>query len=336
MKLDRTSKSRQLRLFIQYFLGPLLFTWLSLSIWRQIQQQPGLEAAWYRIRSSFSSPRIGGLVAVVLLMFVNWGLEAVKWKISVKPVQAVGFGKALQAVLSGVSFSVTTPNRIGEYLGRVLYMNEGNRLRTISLTIVGSISQLIITLLAGAAGLLVLQEEILRSGLMSPIWMSVVQYGVLAVLAGLLLFYFRLSGLIRLLEKLPGKQRFIYLVKALEAFHPSLLLQLLLLSLCRFVVFIGQYWLCFHFFDVAMSGPQVLWTISVAFLVMAVIPTIAIAELAQRGKVVTAIAGIYSFNELGMTFATAAIWFINLIVPAVIGSLLILRVRKIMNGKTEA
>ena len=334
MKLDRTSKSRTLRLFIQYFLGPLLFIWLSVSIWRQIQQQPGLEAAWIRIRSSFSSDRIWYLAAVVLLMFVNWGLEAVKWKISVKPVQEVGFGKALQAVLSGVSFSVSTPNRIGEYLGRVLYMDEGNRLRTISITIVGSISQLIITLMAGAAGLLVLKQQIMDRQLMNPIWMSVVQYGVLTVLAGLLLFYFRLSGLIRLLEKMPGKKRFIYLVEALEDFRPSLLLKLLLLSLLRFGVFILQYWLCFRFFDVGLSGPQVLWTISVAFLVMAVIPTIAIAELAQRGKVVTAIAGLYSLNELGMTFATAAVWFINLIVPAVIGSLLILRVRKIMNGKT--
>ena len=57
---------------------------------------------------------------------------------------------------------------------------------------------------------------------------------------------------------------------------------------------------------------------------MAIIPTIAIAELAQRGKVVTAIVGLYSVNELGMTFATAGIWFINLILPAIIGSLLIL------------
>ena len=47
---------------------------------------------------------------------------------------------------SGVSFSVTTPNRSGEYLGRVLYMDEGNRLRVISLTILGSISQLIVTI----------------------------------------------------------------------------------------------------------------------------------------------------------------------------------------------
>ncbi|HRG92205.1 MAG TPA: lysylphosphatidylglycerol synthase domain-containing protein, partial [Chitinophagaceae bacterium] len=233
---------------------------------------------------------------------------------------------------SGVSFSVSTPNRIGEYLGRVLYMNEGNRLKTISITIVGSISQLIITLLAGLIGLVFLRQEILDRQLMSAIWMNVVVYGVLTVLTGLLLFYFRLSWLIRWLDRIPGMKRFTYLVEALENFHPGLLLRLLLLSLLRFGVFILQYWLCFQLFDVQLNGSQTLWTISVAFLVMAVIPTIAIAELAQRGKVVIAITGIYSANELGMTFATAGIWFINLIVPAIIGSLLILRMRKIIRG----
>ena len=333
MKLNRSSKSAQIRIFINYFLGPLLFGWLSWSIYRQIRQQPGLEEAWWRIRAALDSSLIWNLGAVLLLMVVNWSIEAVKWKIAVKPVQAVDFSKALRAVLSGVSFSVTTPNRIGEYLGRVLYMEEGKRLKTISITIVGSLSQLIITLLAGVISLFVLEQEIVARQLISPMWMQVIRYGVLAVLGGLLLFYFKLAGLIRWVDKLPGSKRFAYLVEALESFDTGLLLKLLLLSLLRYIVFIVQYGLLFALFDVQLSVPQLIWTISTAFLVMAVIPTIAIAELAQRGKVVTAITGLYSSNELGMTFATAGIWFINLILPAVIGSLLILQVRKIFNAK---
>jgi len=328
MKLNRTSKN-----FINYFLGPLLFLWLSWSIYRQIQKQPGLEEAWQRIKDSFGSPLAWNLAAVMFLMFVNWGIEAAKWRIAVKPVQQVSYFKALQAVLSGVSFSVTTPNRMGEYLGRVLYMNEGNRLKTISITIVGSISQLIVTLLAGGIGLFVLKNEVEAKQLISPLWMSVILYGVLGVLAVVTLFYFRLSWIIRWVDRLPGSKRVAYLIEALEEFHPSLLFRLLALSLLRFVVFIIQYWLLFLLFDVNLSGWQVFLTISISFLVMAIIPTIAIAELAQRGKVVTAIVGLYSANELGMTFATAGIWFINLILPAMIGSLLILRMRKII--KTE-
>ena len=330
MKLNKNTK-----LFINYFLGPLLFAWLAWSIYRQIQKQPDLETAWKGIKGSFSTPLVWNLVAVVLLMFVNWSVEAIKWKISVRPIQQVSFLKALRAVLSGVSFSVSTPNRVGEYLGRVLYMDEGNRLKTISITIVGSISQLIITLLMGCIGLIILRHGIESSNLVSPIWMKVIIYGTVAVLSGLLLFYFRLAWLIRWVDRLPGSNRFAYLVRALEDFDARLLFKLLLLSAFRFVVFILQYYLLFHLFAVDVSWTQTFWAVSVSFLVMAVIPTIAIVELVQRGKVMTAIMALYTTNDLGVSFTTAGIWLINLIVPAIIGSLLILGIRKIYDKKDE-
>lgn len=331
MKLSRTSK-----IFINYFLGPLLFVWLSWSIYRQVQRQPGLEEAWQQIKRSLGSPLLWNLAAVVVLMFINWSIEAVKWRISVRTVQPVSFSKAMQAVFSGVSFSVTTPNRIGEYFGRMIYMQEGNRLRTISITIVSSISQLIITLLAGCIGLFILKDQLETRQYISPMWMSVIMYGVLAVLLGLTLFYFRLSWMVKWVSRLPGSKRFFYLVQAIQEFDTRLLVRLLALSLLRFAVFILQYGLLFVLFGVRLSAVEVLWSVSVAFLVLAIIPTIAIAELAQRGKVVTAIVGLYSTNELGITFATAGIWFINLILPAIIGSLLILRMRKIVSAEQSS
>lgn len=268
-------------------------------------------------------------------MLVNWSVEAVKWRISVKKIQQVSFIKAYQAVLSGISFSVSTPNRIGEYLGRVLYMNEGNRLKTISITIVSSISQLLITLLMGCIGLFILDSSIHQNQLVSPLWLQVIRYGVVAVIILLTLFYFRLPWLVKWVDRLPGNKKFTYLVKALEEFNATLLLKLLSLSLLRFIVFIIQYYLLFRLFNVDLVWWQVFWTVSVSFLIMAVIPTITLIELVQRGKVVATIVGIYSANELGMNLATASIWFINLILPAIVGSLLILRMRKIMTLKNE-
>ncbi len=328
--------NRNIKIFINYFLGPLLFIWLSWSIYRQIQQQPNLEEAWQNIRASFSSPLAWNIVAVVVLMIINWSIEAIKWKIAVRSIQPVDFFKAFRAVLSGVSFSVSTPNRVGEYLGRVLYMDEGNRLKTISITIVASISQLIITLLMGCAGLIVLRRDIQSSGLVSGLWMQVILYGVIAVLVVLTLFYFRLSWLIRWVDRLPGSSRFAYLVRALEDFNATLLLRLLSLSALRFLVFIAQYYLLFRLFAVNVSGVQAFWGVSVSFLVMAVIPTFAIAELAQRGYIVKTIMALYSSNKAGIIFATAGIWFINLIIPAIVGSLLILSIRKIIKNKNES
>ena len=327
--------SKNIKIFINYFLGPLLFLWLSWSIYRQIQQQPDLEKAWQSIKASFSSAAVWNLLAVIVLMLLNWGIEAVKWKLSVKTVQAVSFWTAFKAVLSGVSFSVSTPNRVGEYLGRVLYMDEGNRLKTISITIVGSISQLIITLLMGFAGLLILRNTIEASGVISSLWMQVLVYGVGAVLFFLTVFYFRLSWLTRLINKIPGSKRFMYLVKALEDFNATILLRLLSLSAIRFVVFIIQYYLLFRLFGVDVPVWESYWAVSVSFLVLAVIPSFAIADIGLRGEVSIKLLGLFSVNSLGIWMTSITVWLINLIIPAMIGSLLILGIRKIFRHRAK-
>ena len=249
--------NKNIKIFINYFLGPLLFVWLSWSIYRQIIRQPDLGTAWYRIKTSFSSPLIWNLVITVFLMIINWSVEAVKWKISVREIQHVSFMKAFRAVLSGLSFSVSTPNRVGEYLGRMLYMKEGNRLKTISITIAGSISQLMITLFMGGLGLLVLMKDIENKQLVSSLWMRVILYGVFLALVVLTLLYFRLSWLVRWVGRLPGSQKFVYLVQSLEELDATLLFKLLSLSAVRFGIFIIQYFLIFRLFNVEIGRAHV-------------------------------------------------------------------------------
>jgi Lysylphosphatidylglycerol synthase TM region len=327
--------NKNIKIFINYFLGPLLFVWLSYSIYNQVRRQPNLEKSWQHICESFNSPMIWNLVIVMALMVVNWAIEAFKWKLSIQKIQKINFFTAFKAVLSGVSFSVSTPNRVGEYLGRVLYVEEGNRIKTISITIVGSMSQLIITLLMGFTGLIILRPELESSHMVSFIWIRVTLYGVLAVLVTLTLFYFRLSWLIKWVDRLPASSKYAHWVKALEDFNATILLKLLSLSALRFLVFAIQYFLLFRLFEVDVSWWQGFWAVSVSFLVLSVIPTFAIAELAQRGYIAKTIIGLYSTNITGIVFTTVSIWFINLVIPAITGSLLILSIRKIFSNKNE-
>ena len=94
--------NRRLKIFINYFLGPLLFVWLGYSIYRQIIKQPQLEASWFRIKQSFQSYKISYLIGAILLIAANWGMEAWKWMISVRTFYPMQFRQAFKAVLSGV------------------------------------------------------------------------------------------------------------------------------------------------------------------------------------------------------------------------------------------
>lgn len=328
-------RRKNIKIFINYFLGPLLFVGLSYSIYKQIQNQQNLSQAWLQIRQSLNSKMIWNLFAVVLLMILNWSIEAMKWKITVAKIQKISFRRSFKAILSGVSFSVSTPNRMGEYLGRILYMDEGNRLKAVSMTIAGSMSQLIITLLMGCIGLITLFPKIEAAGMLAAPWNSVLFYGVLITVLVLTLFYFRLPLLVKWAERLVGNNKFVQLIRVLEGFDTRLLVELLLLSALRFLVFIIQYYLLFRLFEVNVTWWQGYWATSVSFLVLAVIPTFAIAELGLRGKVSLSFLGLFSTNGLGITITAGCIWFINLVIPAIIGSLLILGIKKIFKSKNE-
>jgi hypothetical protein len=326
---------RNIKIFLNYCLGPLLFIWLSWSIWRQVDQQPHLRESWAQIRGSLASTSIFKLLLVLLLMPLNWAIEALKWKRSIRHLQDISFFNAFKAILAGVSFSVSTPNRIGEYLGRVLYMEEDKRIKAVSLTMLGSLSQLLITLVMGFAGLCFLRPLMQIRPEFAGIWFSVVFYGVLAVTVFLLIFYFRISWLIRWISIFPRSRVFSKWVDALEDCDTGLLLQLLGLSAIRYMVFAIQYLLLFSLFRVDIGLMDGWWGVSVSFLILAIIPTFAIAELAQRGYITQTIIGLFSMNLTGILLATASIWFINLVIPAIAGSVLILLLKRIWRGNED-
>ena len=321
--------NKNIKIFLNYVLGPLLFAWLSYSVFKQIKDQPHLEESWMSIKASFSDARVFNFILVIVLMFVNWSLEALKWKISVQNVQPISFFRSLKAIFSGVSFSVTTPNRTGEYLGRVLYMDDGNRLKVISLTILGSISQLIVTILFGLLGLLILQFDIDKLNL--PGWLQWIKnIGVAGGVFGLIfltVFYFRIGWLVKWIDKIPAIKKYIWLINELEKADTTLLLRLLSISLLRYLVFATQYFLLFRFFGIDVNWWQGFWGISIVFFIMAIIPSIELFEVVGKVFVTQEIFAIFTANTLAIGFVPTTIWFINLVIPAAIGSLLIIGIK---------
>ncbi|WP_460764376.1 lysylphosphatidylglycerol synthase domain-containing protein [Niabella terrae] len=314
----------------------MLFAWLSWSIYNQVRHQPDLHASWREIKQSFSSPKCLYLVAVVALMVLNLGLEAYKWKIAVGHIQKIRFPTAFKAVLSGLSFSISTPNRVGEYLGRVLYMKEGNRIKAVALTILGSMSQLIVTVFMGLLALFFLKPELVNSGMISPVWVRAAFFATAIGLVIMLLFYFKLSWLVKVVDKLPQMKRLSWTIEALEQVNATLLVRFLSLSVTRFLVFTLQYYILFRFFGVEIGFVQAWSGISVMFLALAVIPTIALfTDLGLKNEISIKVIGLFSSNHLGIGLTSLTIWLVNLVIPALIGSLLILSIKNILKGKHE-
>ncbi|HEY4150955.1 MAG TPA: lysylphosphatidylglycerol synthase domain-containing protein [Chitinophagaceae bacterium] len=321
--------NKNIKILLNYGLGPVLFIWLSYSIYRQVLQQPHLPSAWQNLKQSFSGDAAWKFYTALLLMPVNWGLEARKWQILLRPLEKLPFWTSFKAILSGVAFSINTPNRIGEYGGRILYVKEGHRWKAVSLTIIGSFSQLIITLLFGLGGLVFLLCDPVTGPAVAgyALWIKALLYGSLLVTAILLLLYFRLGWILQWMERIPKTGRFMQHLTVIENLPVSFLLRVISLSGLRYFVFVIQYILLLQLFAVNIPAWQAFWLISVLYVVLAVLPTITLAELGIRGEVSLVLFTMVSANKLGIVWAATAVWAVNLVLPALAGSLLFLGIK---------
>jgi hypothetical protein len=330
------SLNKNIKIILNYVIGPLVFCLLAFSIYRQLFRQPNWRESFDQVLGAITGGAAWQLIGVVVLMLVNWGIEARKWQVVIRKIQPISLFQSWKAVHSGLTLAFFMPNRIGEYVGRVLYIQEGKRVEAVSLTIVCSMAQLLVTWGAGIAGIIALKSyfggpyDIIA---IDYYWLDILLYVAIGAAATLTLLYFRLGWLVRWIEVIPRIDRFIERIRVLEDFNATILVRILSLSIVRYAVFIGQYYLLFAAFMVPLDMQQVFATVSVVFLLLSIVPTIAVIDLGLRWKASIKMAEIFSGNVAGIFATSLAIWIINLVIPALIGSLLILGIKIFKNKK---
>ena len=321
-------KNKSIKIFLNYVVGPLLFLWLSISIYHQLKAQPDLAENLKRIQQVLNGSHSWYIWTTLLLVLVNWGLEARKWQLLIVHLEPITFFRSFKATLSGVAFALNTPNRIGEYGGRVLFLNDGNRIKAVSLTMVGSISQLLVTLMVGLAGMLLLRERLWEGPLQKIAWAE--GWFTVMLISGcilLILLYFRVAYVVRRSLQLSKFQWVNKWLEAAQGLCPKLLLEVLFLSFFRYAVFVGQYVLVLQAFSVQSDTWTLIWLVTVFFLWLSIGPTIALLELGLRWEYSLLLFGMVSSQSVGIYAAATLVWLINLVIPALVGSLLMLSLR---------
>lgn len=261
----------------------------------------------------FKNVNVGLILIIILLLFANWGLEALKWKFAIRSVEKISFIKAFKIIFTGITMGLLTPNRVGEIPSRAILLSK-DKFKEITLkTIVASFSQVWITFLFGGIGLLLVWDYFQTS--ISVFFITIF---ITIVLGLLLLFYFN----VRKLDSLFKKFKFLRekeLIKALNDFSFGDLLKLLFLSFLRYIIFYIQYWLILKAFGIELSIWNEVFLIPVCFLFTSFIPTILISEIGVRGSVALFVFGLVSDMELQIVLASVSLWLINVALPALLG-----------------
>ncbi len=254
-------------------------------------------------------------------MPLNVALEARKWHMLVRVAQPLSYRGAMASYLSGLALSIITPNRIGEYPARILYLKRKNTFRLISVSILGMVSQLFTWFIFGTIGLI-------YYNIAFPGWLPLLTLVFcLIITICIAIFYWRFESWLPLLQKFKWTRRYNVYAQLLNRFSNKALFNIIFISLLRFLVFTAQYLFLLSWLNVYMPLAEGFCMSALFFWVMAVIPSIALSELGERGQVSLYLFHHFSSNTLGILGATMGIWFLNLIIPSVIGSLLTIRMR---------
>ena len=263
------------------------------------------------------------LFTAFILVLLNWSLESLKWKQLIRRVEYFSFIKSFKATLAGVTASVFTPNRAGEFAGRMLYVKGKNRLKAIVISMVCSIAQLLVTTTIGSIAFIAFVHDQYGHALSTYIGYIVI-VGVFLLLSLAYLFYYQLSLLKRILRPLLNRWEAIRkALSLLDRFSSRDYTITLLYSFIRFGTYCFQYFCLLEFFQSSLTIPQYITLIPVNFLGITAIPSIALAELGVREAVALSFFSSTQAPSIAIVSATFTLWLINVAIPALTGTIFI-------------
>jgi len=292
------------------------FSW---QFWRL-----GRTVDWSAFGAALSRPgQWRYLVLVLLLMPVNWWLEAHKWHLLLRAFLPWPFARTWRTVLGGVSLSAATPNRIGEIGGRLLMAEKSEWPGVLTSSVLGSACQWIAFLLLAWPGLIWTADDLLREALpFSLRWLWLL--GPLILAAGWWAGKPLLLRIIRWVEK-RFKLTDSGLAEGLVQVKVALILRAGAYACLRFIVYSMQLYLLLHFFGLELPLLKGLAGIMGIYLVQAGIPLPPGLNLVTRTELGLLLWGDAPETALATLLAFTCLFAINVLLPALPGYWLIAR-----------
>jgi len=278
------------------------------------------------------------LAFVFLLLFINILLESVKWRFFMLPLEKISIWDSYKAVLTGISVSMFMPNRVGDYLGRVFILKSANRIQAVIATIVSSMSQLITTLLFGSVAVLIAYPKYMTLSDPINMWLYTGIWATLTVGGSVIIFfYLNFAAFSTIIKRISGRSynKIKKYAKVFSLYSTSDMLIVIIISILRYLVFSFQFFLLLRIFEVEVGYFEAMVLISLVYMAMAIIPTIAITEIGVRGSVSVFIFSYFFVlygssgvnNELGVASASTLLWLFNLVIPAFIGAIFVFNLK---------
>ena len=265
----------------------------------------------------FSFSNIHWLIFVLLLLPINWLLEFEKWRYLCAPFEKISLLTSLKSVLSGLTTGFFSPNRIGELVGRPMFLKPENRLAAVLMTILNGFSQTIIIVACGIPSAVFFFFYFLReksSEYQLYTWLCIFWFAIF------LLIYIQLPKISHWLSKKKFSEEIRKYLNLISEISVNRLLILLVYSFVRYVVFCLQFYFILFFCGVEISLFEAAITITLYYLLITLTPSFSFSEAAVRVSFAVFFIGFFSDNMIGIASAGLLLWIINFALPMLAGS----------------
>lgn len=308
------SKNKPFYKVISLFIKSAILFFSFYYIYDKLNQAPIM----LDVPTLFSKENRWYTLLLLLLMIANWSVEAVKWKRLIEPLEKISFNQSLKGVLAGVTISIFTPNRIGEFAGRVFFLKQSDKIQATIMSLIGSIAQLLVTIVAGIVAFYILEKKYYD-------FFQVETFVPVNLLFLIILFVIALTtiAIYLLLKKQPQSEKFKKYFDTIKLHSKKSLNTVLNLSILRYIIFSIQYYLALKIFGINGGVMIVFSLIALTFFVTSAIPTFALTEIAVRTGVAIYFFGTISDSHASILAASLFLWLINLAIPSILGSLFV-------------
>lgn len=286
-------------------------------IYKKLTDNTNLSNFSKLISSLPASKIILTLLSVFMLMFVNWTLEALKWRFLLKKIEKIKVAKAIESVFCGLTMAVFTPNRIGEYGGRVFFLSPRRRVPGLVAMGIGSVGQLVLTNVLGSIALTWFLFSFFPLSKLASI----------AIVAGSVVFcgffltlYFNVGMLIKLLSRIKWLKRYDRFFKFFSGYIRKDLMKAFGYCISRFAVFTSQYCILINMFIPNLPIFSIAMMVFILFFVQSALPSLDLLDVGVRAFTASYFFGHITDQHVAIITTTAFIWLVNLIIPAILGA----------------
>jgi hypothetical protein len=261
---------------------------------------------------------------IVLLMLANWLIESLKWRFLISKVEQISFYKAVESVFCGLTWAIFTPNRIGEYGGRVFFLSPRRRIQGAVAMSVGQIAQMVITNVVGSLALLwfIYHFKPLDKWLFIAIYFLVMGFCFF-----FLVFYFNIRWIEKSLNSVNFLKKYKRFFSVLNRYHQKELIKVMLFSIARFLVFTIQYILIIYLLLPEIAFYKSALMVFILFFIQSALPSLDLLDVGVRSLTATYFFCFITTHDVAIMAAIALIWFVNLIVPAALGSYFVFKLK---------